>query len=117
MSQKAPRVARIRAADHFFTREHHLLLGQAHAVCRRGDFKVIMTTMKLNHAYLTFSIAAVCSGYLDSLNDASPQLQRSWQGLGRVLTPLSTRAGPFRAVMTAVKTTNTSPHACALGCV
>ena len=75
-----------------------------------------MTTMKLNHAYLTFSIAAVCSGYLDSLNDASPQLQRSWQGLGRVLTPLSTRAGPFRAVMTAVKTTNTSPHACALGC-
>ena len=60
----------------------------------------------------THARLAVCSGYLDSLNDASPQLQRSWQGLGRVLTPLSTRAGHFRAVMTAVKTTNTSPHAC-----
>ena len=61
--------------------------------------------------------SSVCCGYLDSLNDASAQLQRSWQGLGRVLTPLSTRAGPFRAVMTAVKTTNTSPHARVLGCV
>ena len=46
-------------ADHFFTREHHLLLGQAHTVCKRGDVKVIMTTMKLNHAYLTFIVAEV----------------------------------------------------------
>ena len=44
---------------HFAPREHHLPLGQAHAVHELGDFRVIMTTMKLNHAYLTHDTAEV----------------------------------------------------------
>ena len=40
-------------------RERHLPLGQAHAVLKRGDFRVVMTTMKLNYTYLTHDTAAV----------------------------------------------------------
>ena len=43
----------------FARRERHLPLGQAHAVRKRGDFRVIMTTMKLNYTYLTHDTAAV----------------------------------------------------------
>ena len=48
-----------RESCHFALREHHLPLGQAHAVHELGDFRVIMTTMKLNHAYLTHDTAEV----------------------------------------------------------
>ena len=48
-----------RECCHFVSREHHLPLGQAHAVHELGDFRVIMTTMKLNHTYLTHDTAAV----------------------------------------------------------
>ena len=47
-----------REENRFAPREHHLPLGQAHAVHERGDFRVIMTTMKLNHTYLTHDTAA-----------------------------------------------------------
>ena len=40
-------------------RGRHLPLGQAHAVRKRGDFRVIMTTMKLNHTCLTHDTAAL----------------------------------------------------------
>ena len=48
-----------REENRFASRERHLPLGQAHAVLKRGDFRVIMTTMKLNHTYLTHDTAAV----------------------------------------------------------
>ena len=48
-----------RGGRHFAPREHHLPLGQAHAVHELGDFRVIMTTVKLNHAYLTHDTAEV----------------------------------------------------------
>ena len=48
-----------RESCHFALREHHLPLGQAHAVHGWGDFRVIMTTMKLNHTHLTRDIAVV----------------------------------------------------------
>ena len=48
-----------REENRFAPRERYLPLGQAHAVRKRGDFRVIMTTMKLNHAYLTHDTAEV----------------------------------------------------------
>ena len=54
-----PVMALNREEYHFAPRERHLPLGQAHAVRKRGDFRVIMTTMKLNPTYLTHDTAAV----------------------------------------------------------
>ena len=48
-----------RKENRFAPRGRHLPLGQAHAVLKRGDFRVIMTTMKLNYTYLTHGTAAV----------------------------------------------------------
>ena len=47
-----------REENRFAPREHHLPLGQAHAVRKRGDFRVIMTTMKLKCTYVARVIAA-----------------------------------------------------------
>ena len=52
-----------REENRFAPRERHLPLGQAHAVLKRGDFRVIMTTMKLNYTYLTHDTAALVLWY------------------------------------------------------
>ena len=46
-------------ADHFFTREHHLLVNCQFHYAAQPIGLAVMTTMKLNHAYLTFIIAEV----------------------------------------------------------
>ena len=50
-------------ADHFFTREHHLLVNCQFHYAAQPIGLAVMTTMKLSYTYWTFGIAVVDAQY------------------------------------------------------